>query len=441
MFVCLMTLIVALFAVRVMTRSEVTPMSVGQTIKVAQNCQFGEVLDRNGNLIVSGNGCNVIWRDSQTKGAFQDILGVDITKTLGSKTTVLGNCVWVFGTEHSKFTLSNLLHPDQQGVGGGVRLTIDENIQKNIRSLIEESDYENAYVLVSNYKTGEIIAVYGEVFNHSFHPGSTLKPILAAAALTINPEAINYSYDCVSDNHNFQADDGYIKINCVNGSFHGKMDMTNATAYSCNGYYVNLLQNMDKAAMLDILKKWGFDTTISYPQFVYWDHSFIGESEKQTDYLMAAIGQANAYITPAGLNFCTNVLLNHGKLAEPFWFDKKKASNNSEWESTKRLNEKRICSAEVADQVVAMMEMVTEKGTGKSFYIPKFAAKTGTAQKTDKNGNLTGLYTVWTTGGLVDEEKPYSITVCLDNVIEEVDSSKAGKVAQNILYYILEGEE
>lgn len=439
-FVICMILIVNLFVIRIITESNVTPMSVGQTIKVSQNYELGDVLDRDGNVIVKGSGHKVVWSSSETEDAFQDILGIDITKTLGSRTTVLGNCSWVFGTEDNRFTLNNLLHPNERRTGGGVRLTIDKKLQEYICSLIADTKYENAYILVSNYKTGEILAAYGEVFSNSLHPGSTLKPILAAAALMLNPEFINYTYNCTSNNHNFQTEDGPIKINCVNEISHGNLNMSDAMAYSCNGYYISLLQHTDKAAMLDTLKKWGFDTTISYQQFMYWDHSFVGNSEKQTDYLLAAIGQSNAYITPAGLNFCTNALLNHGELVEPIWFTQKKVSDNSKWDPIKGSSIKRVCSSEVADQVVGMMEAVTEKGTGKSFYIPKFAAKTGTAQKADENGDLTGLYTLWTTGGLIDEENPYSVTVCLDNVTEEVTSAETGKIAQNILLYLAGGE-
>lgn len=140
-FVICMILIVNLFVIRIVTASNVTPMSVGQTIKVSQNYELGDVLDRDGNVIVKGSGHNVVWNSSETEDAFQDILGIDISKTLGSRTTVLGNCFWVFGTEDNRFTLNNLLHPNERRIGGGVRLTMDKKLQEYICSLIADKRF------------------------------------------------------------------------------------------------------------------------------------------------------------------------------------------------------------------------------------------------------------------------------------------------------------
>ena len=90
--------------------------------------------------------------------------------------------------------------------------------------------------------------------------------------------------------------------------------------------------------------------------------------------------------------------------------------------------------------MIQMMKAVTEKGTGVSFYLPDFAAKTGTAQKSSQTGETSDLYTVWTTGGIVNDETPYSITVCLDDVSGEVTSAVAGTMAKEILVYVMEGE-
>ena len=436
-FIICISLVVSLFLARVITGSDVTKMSVGQVILTSQDYELGEVFDRNGKLIVKGNGDEAVWSSDDAKTAFQDIMGIDIAETLGSRTTVLGNCPWVFGADDNRFTWDHLIHPGAKKTGGSVMLTLDSDLQEYVSDLISESGYENAYVLVSNYKTGEMLAIYGNVFSDTLHPGSALKPILAAAALSLNPGLADYTYDCTPENHSFKTEDGPLTVNCANGASHGTMNMKNALAYSCNGFFVSLMQQMDKEAILTVLNQWGWDTTVSYNQFMYWDHSFVKGSKSDTHYLLAAIGQANAYITPAGLNFCTNTLLNHGQLVEPVWFTEKKPSPGSDWQSIiERADPKAVCSSEAADRVVSMMNAVTEYGTGRSFNLSGFAAKTGTAQKSDINGNLSGLYTVWTTGGLTCEETPYSITVCIDNVTGDVESADAGQIAKKILLYL-----
>lgn len=440
-FICL-SLIVGLFVYRVAGGSIVTPMSDGQIIMSSHRYQFGAIYDRNNNLIVHGEGDGVVWDDSRTKKAFDEILGINIEESSNSRITICGNCPWLFGTEDNRFSVYDLVHPSSQRQGGSVRLTLDKDLQEYVNSIVEAKGYENVYVVISNYKTGELLAVYGNVLKNAMHPGSTIKPILAAAVLSLDEKNSDCIYNCISDNHNFYTEEGPFRINCVNNAAHGVMNMEDGMAYSCNGYFINLLQKVDRVDLLKELNKWGFDTSISYSQFMYWDHSFVGKNNDTIDYMLAAIGQANAYITPAGLNFCTNTLLNHGVLAEPIWFTDKQSEQNTEWiKIDPEMGERTICDSNVADCVEQMMLEVTARGTGASFYMPGFAAKTGTAQKTNENGELSGSYTVWTTGGLVNDETPYSITVCLDNVSESVSSSDAGKLAQEILIHMTEGGE
>ena len=80
-----------------------------------------------------------------------------------------------------------------------------------------------------------------------------------------------------------------------------------------------------------------------------------------------------------------------------------------------------------------MMLEVTVSGTGTEFYLPGFAAKTGTAENED------GSATIWTTGGLTDSLTPYSVTVCLD--CTDQSSHYAGKIAQRILMYMQEEKQ
>lgn len=434
-----MILAVTVFIWRAHSGSAHTPFSDGQVILSSKEYTFGSIYDRNNQLIVSGSESEIKWKDEEIQKAFSDILGVDIAETLNSHYTLCGNCPWLYGTEDNRFSMYGLLQPSGTRVGGSVVLTLDSRLQKYIRQITDK--YEHAYVVVSNYKTGEILAATGGVFWARMHPGSTIKPVLAAAALTLNPEIINYTYTCNEQNHVFETKEGTIPVSCAENQMHGEIGMKAAMARSCNGYFVSLMNSqVNRADMLQALKNWGFDTTVSYSQFQYIDHSFLGKSSNGTDYLLASIGQANAYITPAGLNFCTNALLNHGKLAEPVWFTQKRVSPHEKWVDVNPKQEDReLCSAQTADQVVEMMTAVTTEGTGKSFYLPGFAAKTGTAEKSDENGSPTDKYTVWTTGGLTDENTPYSVTVCLDDVTGDVTSADAGMVANEVLGYVRGG--
>lgn len=436
LFLSCFILIIGLFTYRVASKSVSTSMADGEIILSADTYRFGSVYDRNEEVIVHGEKGRLAWSSKATKQAFNKILGINIKKSLNSRTTVCGNCPWLFGTEDNRFTIYGFFHPNNTRVGGSVKLSLDKQLQEYVDTFLNKQGYKNAYVLVSDYKTGELLAIHGNVFQDEMHPGSSLKPVLAAAAMSVNKKNEEYMYNCREQNHNFETKDGLFKINCAGNASHGMMNMEDALTYSCNGYFISLLQKNDRLKMEEELKKWGFDTTIRYSQFMYFDHSFVKKSDKESDYLLDAIGQANAYITPAGLNFCTNTLLNHGVLQEPIWFTEKKSSPEKKWSKfSYKPDSNKVCDSKVADKVTKMMQEVTKRGTGKEFYIPGFAAKTGTAEKSNNK------YTVWTTGGFVSDEMPYSITVCLDDVSADTTSVNAGKIAQQILTYMKKGEK
>lgn len=437
-----MVLSLGVFAYRVAAGSEITPMSDGQIIMNAKNCQFGKIYDRNDKIIAEGSTNGITWASDNTKQAFSEILGLDIEASLNAKTTLAGNCPWLYGTEVNGFSAYALTHPGSIRQGGSVKLSIDKNLQEYVDAAVRKHGYKNAYVVISNYQTGELLCVYGDSFIKELHPGSTLKPIITAAALSVDGNLENFTYNCTKSNHIFQTESGAYEINCMNNEEHGTQNLSDCMANSCNGAFITLLQNVNRDAVLAELKKWGFDTSISYsPEFACWDHTFLQGSSRDIDYLLAAIGQANAYITPAGLTMCMNTLMNHGVLQTPVWFTEKQSSQDAKWIKVDGEAEGRaVCSTDVADKVVQMMLQVTARGTGETFWLPGFAAKTGTAQKAPADEGEE-LNTVWTTGGLINTETPYTVTVCLDDVTEEVSSMDAGSLAREILLYMTGGEE
>lgn len=461
MFLLCLSLILGLFSYRVGKGSCMTQMGVGEPTALNKEYVAGRIVDRNCDFIVSGDqgnqkaGSGVLWRSSATMTAFKDLLGLDFEETMESRTSILINTPWAFGAEDNRFTLYSLLHPQNKRVGGDAKITIDRNLQEYISSYILKKGYntDDVYAVVSNYRTGELLAVYGKAFRTLLNPGSAIKPVIAASVLDLDPDKKNFTYDCTEANHVFQTEDGAFKIDCSEG-VHGQMNMENAMAVSCNGYFISLLQSVDKKLVLEKMKGFGFDTEIAYPQFEYADQKFAsGAASESDDYLMAAIGQASAKTTVLGMQLCTSALLNGGYLQSPYWINAKRATaQDKNWTDIEVNQEasRRVCNKETADFVVKAMEEVTEKGTGKNFNFPAdsgylFAAKTGTAQK-GISSEETGeeLYSVWTTGGLVSEDgsecaAPYAVTVCLDNVNDkEITSQQAGEMARDILLFLTE---
>ena len=74
-----------------------------------------------------------------------------------------------------------------------------------------------------------------------------MKPVIAASVLDLDPDKKNFIYDCTEENHVFQTEGGAFRIDC--SGVHGQMNMENAMAVSCNGYFISLLQSVDKKSL------------------------------------------------------------------------------------------------------------------------------------------------------------------------------------------------
>lgn len=447
--------IIALFLMRVYEGNIEAAENAGLLIRLSDQYQMGTVYDRNENAIVRGTDGGMEWtRNQEEQEAMAGLFGPALEDTYASRMTIWGMAPELFGYNDTRLDLKDLLRPGKARVGGSIELTIDKELQTFICSLLKQKGVENAAVVVSNWRTGEILAAVslpaslpGEaeekisnIFSQLYSPGSTIKIILAAAALSIAPDLADFEYDCTAENHIFHTKQGDYRVSCAGNVYHGRVDMAEAIADSCNGYFISLLQQIPEDELAEELKNWGFDTTISFDQFSYWDQTFSGEDASEIEYLLGAIGQGNCSITPIGLNLCTNVLLNSGRLQEPVVIQKRSASPDDDMRSCLSGKSYEVCSEMTADRVKEMMLGVTSYGTGTDFGMNGFAAKTGTAQKADEEGNPSDFYTVWTTGGLTDEESPYSVTVCFDNVSSDIRSTYAGKTAKEILEYMTGGE-
>lgn len=470
-FLAAMIAAVVLFLMRVASGKLETDFSVGQVIHLSQSYKMGDIYDCSGELIANGSRKSSLEYERETTAtAFQDIIGADISQTLGIRNNICSNALCIYGTETNALDMKNLIVPSKSvKKGGDVKLTIRKDLQEHLAATIAESGYEKAYVVVSNYKNGEVLAMYsngGNCLDAMLPPGSTMKPFYLAAALSVDPQLVDYTYDCEADSHDFGSGVQAVHINCAGKANHGVTDYTNAMAKSCNAWFSSSLDRLDQDKLLEAMKIWGFDSSYSFSQFRYMDHTFDGKNGSNSTVAKAliagmkklgidyrekrlryeVIGQGNAHITVEAMNFLTGALLNEGVLKEPVWIKAKRTSaTDGEWKKLKRKNEYVMCQKDVAETVVQTLEEVMESGTGRSFAMPEagFVGKTGTAQKADKNGNLNGMQTVWFTGGLTGEfgeANPIAITMAFDDVDSSVTSSAAGTFAKDVLTYMLTEE-
>ena len=90
----------------------------------------------------------------------------------------------------------------------------------------------------------------------SYPVGSVFKLVVAAAALE-KGVSTSLVYDCPGS----ISVDG-MEFKCFNGVGHGKVDLEKAIAYSCNGYFIKLTEQMKPEELLSMAEKLGFGSSV-----------------------------------------------------------------------------------------------------------------------------------------------------------------------------------
>ena len=319
--------------------------------------------------------------------------------------------------------------------GHAISLTIDEVIQyiaeHALDRAVRDTKARGGAVLVMAPDTGQMLAwALRPTFDPNqihqaspeqwrnrgvtdpYEPGSTLKVVLAAAALesnSITPDTLLY------------AGDGEVPISGTvihDQEKAGWVTFREAVQRSSNVAFVKMSLNLKPERVYRFLRTFGFGekTGIDLP----------GESVgilrrpdqwSQRSLPSLAIGQEIA-VTPLQLLTAVSAIANEGWLMRPFLVREiSDHEGRSIWEHVPHIRRRPI-SAETAQTVTDLLVNVVERGTGKRAAVPGYrvAGKTGTAQKVDpETGTYSPTKFVGSFVGFVPAEDPQlAILVVID---------------------------
>lgn len=309
--------------------------------------------------------------------------------------------------------------------GNDLVMNIDEELQKklfdSLRGIMEETGTQTAAAVAIDPRTGGVLAIVSlpsydnnlfakgisqdeystlisdtdlPLLNRSiagvYPPGSTLKPAVAAAAL---------SEGIISENTNINCPG---VINIGSWSFrdwktHGTVSVKDAIAESCDVFFYSLGGGWGNIAGLgmDRMKKYenlfGFGelTGIDIPGEVdgnipseEWKKEKIGERWYIGDSYHAAIGQGYVTTTPLQLANYTAAIANGGTLYSPRVVNRIRRNDGSEVFIEADIIRRDFVSKQVLDTVREGMRQTVTSGTAQTLNgLPvKTAGKTGTAQ-------------------------------------------------------------
>ncbi|WP_028392950.1 penicillin-binding protein [Bacillus cihuensis] len=312
---------------------------------------------------------------------------------------------WGFSLPNSK---ENVKAPKD---GADVTLTIDKKIQTfledSMSKVQEKYDPEQIIAIVSNPKTGEILAMGQRPTFHpktkkgltdtwrnlaieeSYEPGSTMKIFTLAAA--VEEGVFNPNETFVSGNYKIK---GTKPINDHSGMPFGEnMTFLEGIQRSSNvGVVTFAMDRLGEEKLRDYITKFGLDriTGIDLP----FEKTGTIQYKYKRDKAMTSVGQASSMTAIQQIQ-AASAIANNGKMMKPYVI--KEVTDPNKGETIQKTNPTMAgqpISAETAKKVREYLGTVltAEHGTGKKYQIEGYevAGKTGTAQFSTSDGLSRG---------------------------------------------------
>ena len=375
----------------------------------------GTLTDRNGVVLAhAADGAHAYADDSSVRRACYHVVG-DYAGNVG--TGALG----AFSAQLAGY---NPITGTYASGGHEVALTIDSAL--NVVALNALNGRKGA-VLVSNYKTGEILCMtsspttdpadesatiadgtyLNRCINSTFTPGSIFKLITAAAAIEQISDLESRTFTCSGS-----VDVAGVTVTCT--GVHGSQNFEDALANSCNCAFAEISLELGADALAQYTKELGFTDAQKLDSITTAAGSFTEGAAGSANLAWSGIGQYEDLICPYSMLRLVSAIANGGSVVEPTLL-----LDNTNDSTT-------LLKTSTANKLRDMMNYNVRAHYGtNTFPGLNLCAKTGTAEVGD------GTSHAWFTGFLLDDAHPYAFVVLVENGGGGL--SVAGSVANTVL--------
>lgn len=388
------------------------------------NAYYGMIYDRSGDVLFDGiNGYS-----GYETGHFSDIgpligdMSGQMTNTLAAKNRdLLNNYSFTIGT-------------DAENGKASITTTLDHTAN---RAVFDAFGNKDGCAIAYNYKTGEILVCvtkpcidiaqgYGEIASlpsgsllckpfYRMVPGSTQKvSALAAAIEELGVQKLdNISYTCTGSFKNAQGD----VIKCHHNG-HGRQNISDAFANSCNPYFAQLIQNdLSLEAITRTFSAMGYGVNGSAPASLTINGitcetaTTVLTSTEEFSTQWGCIGQGDTMVSPCQLMLWQSAVANgSGVMTMPYLISESTTVTGRVKEEAETAYSSQIYSADTAKRI---REIMIENGTEN--YQTKISGytvgvKSGTAQVkngTEENSLLVGFDS--------DPNNPIAFCILIEN--------------------------
>lgn len=316
--------------------------------------------------------------------------------------------------------------------GKNLVLTVDEVVQficeRELDKAVQQSQAAGGLAIAMDPQSGEVLAMamrptydpnqYDKypagnrritAITDSFPPGSTFKPITAAAALETGAVSTSDSFYCSGSTKV-----GPDTLNCVTG--HGSETFEEVIQNSCNVGFVQIGLRTGVEAFYKYLDLFGATTTtgIDLPGEVSGIIP-VKEDCKPIDLACMSFGQT-LQMTPIQLISAISAVANGGYTVVPHLVKEVTDSSGQVLETKASGKIHQIISQQTSDELRAALEKVISQGTGRAAYVPgyRLAGKTGTSNKVVNGVTAENKYCAWFIGFAPANNPELALLVMID---------------------------
>lgn len=313
--------------------------------------------------------------------------------------------------------------------GCSVKLTVDAQLQQLAYEAM--GSYQGA-VVVLDADTGAVLAMVSKpaadpadveanwenlsqrqdspLLNRAaqglYPPGSTIKPLIADAALNEKVTDTSEIFNCTGQ---LQAGNGIIRES--HNAVHGEVSLEEALIYSCNYTFGTLAMRLQGAGLADAFERFGFQDSVKGDITEEQCHLPDLSSLSAGDAAQLGIGQGELLVTPLHMAMLAAAFANEGKIMQPYMADEIISPAGIVIKKTTPTLWREVTSAQRAKLIHSFMVQVVEQGTGQGAYVNgvSVAGKTGTAE------NAAGAEHGWFIGSAQLPSRNIAFCIILEN--------------------------
>ncbi len=321
----------------------------------------------------------------------------------------------------------------------GVVLTIDKKMQTALENAMNKCGLKKGAGIILRVDTGEIAAIASRpdfdrndiasclnddnlpLFNRAlgaYPVGSVFKPLVAVCALEqgIEPE---FEYYCDGNINSGGKNFGCLKA-------HGNVILASALCYSCNCYFINLIENIDCENVVEAASYLGFGSSVEFANGIKSYSGNLPDSKQ----LESAAARANFSFGQGSLS--ANIIqvaslyaavANEGKYIEPYLVDGLCDENGVIYNRHASKAPYRLFSRKNTELISSFLELAVREGTGTAAAVQDInvCGKTATAQSGEYINGRERLVT-WFAGYFPYDKPEYAVVIlCEDGESGSVD--------------------